>query len=343
MQRVSNGLQWLRELRSVRYGQDTDPRTQRLLGFVGIGLVVVIVVASALIYLVPFGKTTYTAFLTDAGTVRPGDDVRIAGISVGSVESLELTDDAVRMTITVEDDVFIGDHTSLDIRMLTPIGGHYVAVKPAGTEPLGNTTIAADRVTLPYNLTEAIQDSHRPIAGVEAATVRESLASLSASLSNAPDSVHTVTDAVSTLVGLLNKQNEDVSRSLAVAQEYVSMLSDSRAVIGSMLTKLGMMERQILIRKADVREALRVVSEILERIRAIEPVWREQLEPMADRLLATKPGLDELGQRLGAVAELLSEAGQRFLSVVTPQGVAVGQSDLVLPKPVCVPMPGSGC
>lgn len=340
MQRVSNGLRWLRDL---RYGQDTDARTQRLLGFVGIGLVMVIVVASALIYLVPFGKSSYSAFLTDAGTVKAGDDVRIAGISVGSVESLELTDDAVRMTITVEDDVFLGDHTTLDIRMLTPIGGHYVAVKPAGTEPLGTNTIAADRVTLPYNLTEAIQDSHAPIAGVEGATVRESLASLSASLSTAPGSVQSFTDAVSTLVGLLNTQNDDVSRALNVAQEYVSMLSDSRSIIGSMLTKIGLMETQILTRKADVTEALRVVSEILERIAAIEPAWREQLEPMADRLLAAKPGLDELGQRLGAVAELLAQAGERFLRVITPQGVAVDQSDLVLPRPVCVPMPGRGC
>lgn len=339
MQRLTNGLAWVRDL---RYGQDTDPRTQRLLGIVGLCAVVIIVVVSTLIYVVPFGKTSYTAMISDGGSIRAGDDVRIAGISVGTVESVELTEDSVRMEFTVRDDVFLGDLTTLDIRMLTPIGGHYVAVSPSGTAPLGENPIPADRVRLPYNLVEALQDAQRPIAEIDAGTLQRSLSRLTASLEASPNSVSSLTDAVSTMVDLLDKQNADVSRALDVAEEYVGILGDTKSVIGSMLSKIGLMVTEILTRKADVLEALRVANELLGRIAAIEPAWREQLEPLADRIVAALPQLDELGQRLGAVAEQLVGAGDRFRSIVTAEGIAIDQSGATI-RPVCIPVQGRSC
>lgn len=341
MQRLTVWLRWLREL---NYGTDTDPRTQRLLGIAGLVAVVVLLAASAVVYLVPFGHRTVTAVLADGGSVRVGDDVRVAGISVGSVRSLALTDDAVRMTFTVDDSVHLGADTTLDIRLLTPIGGHYVAVTPAGAAPLGSRTIAADKVRLPYNLVQAMQDAQRPVAGVDGETLRRNLADLTASLRASPDSIGTLTNALSTMVSMLDTQNMDVTRALEVADEYVSMLGDSRKIVGAMLTKIGLMETQILDRKADVTEALRVATELLSRLAAIEPAWREQLEPLAQRIVAVAPQLDELGQRLGAVADQLAQAGDGLRALITPQGVAVDWSDQVVTlAPVCVPVPGKGC
>ncbi|AYF79410.1 MCE family protein [Nocardia yunnanensis] len=331
-------------LRNLNYGTDTDRRTQRLLGVAGLVGVVIVLAASALIYLLPIGKHTYTATLPDAGSVKVGDDVRIAGISVGEVKSLDLTDDAVRMRFTVQNDVFIGSDTALEIRMLTPIGGHYVMVFPSGKAALGSKEIPAERVRLPYNLVQAMQDSQRPLSGVDGNTLRRTLTDLTASLQRSPDSVATLSDALSTMVGLLNKQSQDVSRALDIADEYLGVLSDSRKVIGAMLSKIGLMETQILGRRADVTEALNVASELLARIAAVEPAWREQLEPLADRILAARPDIEQLGQRLGAVADQLAQAAERLRALITPQGVAVDQSDLAItPRPVCVPVPGKGC
>ncbi|MGX1777435.1 MlaD family protein [Nocardia brasiliensis] len=341
MQRLTAPWRLLREL---NYGTDTDPRIQRLLGVVGVVVVVLLLAVSAVAYLVPFGHRTVTAMLSDGGSVRVGDDVRIAGISVGSVRSLVLTDDAVRMSFTVDDSVWLGADTTLDIRMLTPIGGHYVALEPAGAAPLGSKTIAAEKVRLPYNLVQAMQDAQRPVAGVDGDTLRRNLADLTASLRESPGSVRTLTDALSSMVTMLDAQHEDVNRALAVADEYVSMLADSRKIIGAMLTKIGLMETQILDRRADVTEALRVATELLSRLAAIEPAWRQQLEPLADRILAAAPQLDQLGQRLGAVADQLARAGDRLRALITPQGVAIDQSDqIVTAAPICIPVPRRGC
>uniref|UniRef100_UPI0024564788 MlaD family protein n=1 Tax=Nocardia neocaledoniensis TaxID=236511 RepID=UPI0024564788 len=107
------------------------------MGIIGLGLVVLFIIGAGIVYVVPLGKHTYTAELSEAQSVREGDDVRLAGISVGSVTSLELKPDKVLMEFTVDREVFVGDQTSLDIRMLTVVGGHYVALYPAGGRPQG--------------------------------------------------------------------------------------------------------------------------------------------------------------------------------------------------------------
>lgn len=340
MQRVKRSLLWLRD----GAGADTTERTQRWLGLEGLLVGIVVLAASAIIYLVPMGTTMYTAVLPDAGSVKEGEDIRVAGITVGTVHELTLTEDSVHMTFTVESDVALGDTTSLEIRMLTPIGGHYVMLFPSGTEQLGSSVIPADRVRLPYNLMEAIQDAQRPTAGVDGDTLRRSLSDLTASLERSPGSIATFTDAMSTLVGLLDKQNQDVSRALAVADEYVSMLGQSRSVIGAMLTKIGVMETQLLDRRADVNEALRVASELFSRLAAIEPAWREQLEPALDQILAAGPQLEDLVEQLGAAADQLARAGDGLRAVLTPNGVEVDHSgQSVSVAKICVPVPGKGC
>ncbi len=334
----------LRWLFTVTYGQDETPRRQRLLGLFGMAAVAVILAGSAIVYLVPIGKHTYTALLTESGAVRPGEDVRVAGISVGSVRSLELLDDSVRLTFTADTKVFLGDMTSIEVRMLTPIGGHYLALFPAGKIALGAKSIPVERVRLPYSLAQAVADAQRPLQTVDAVTLRRNVDALAAGLERSPDSLGAAIDGMSTLVGLLDKQNTDIRRALDTASEYLSTLTDTRSIIGAMLTKIGALEGQVLGRKADLVEALRVTGELLARIAAVEPAWRDQLEPLADRLLAAAPQLRELGGKLGAVADGLGQAGDRLRALAGPDGLEVDQSGhTVAARPICVPVPGREC
>jgi phospholipid/cholesterol/gamma-HCH transport system substrate-binding protein len=103
------------------------------LGLLGAVAVVVLLAAVGIVSVVETGMTTYTAELSDAGSVRADDDVRVAGITVGKIKSVTLQSDHVDMSFTVKDDVFIGDATSLEVRMLTIVGGHYLAVQPPTT------------------------------------------------------------------------------------------------------------------------------------------------------------------------------------------------------------------
>ncbi|GAB4586226.1 MlaD family protein [Nocardia sp. IFM 10818] len=315
------------------------------LGLIGVLALAVMVFVTGLVYVLSLGKATYTAELSEARAVRAGDEIRIAGIHVGSVKSLELLPDRVRMTFTVNDNVFLGDRTSLEVRMLTVVGGHYIAAFPAGDRPLGGRAIPADRVRLPYSLIRTIQDAATPISEVDGDTLRRNFAALQDSLSNSPDALRRMGGAVESLVTLINRQNTDVSRALTVMDEYLTTVDTNKSLLGTFVRKIGQLETDGLAKKTEIAESLRVTGEVLSRIAAIEPAWRGELEPLADKLAESVPALEDLGRRFDQALTGLGAIKTRLTTAVTPQdGLVVDQSAITLTGPsVCVPLPGRSC
>ncbi|MGW4245449.1 MlaD family protein [Nocardia sp. NPDC004722] len=317
-------------------------RTDRDLrfGLYGAAALVVLLVAVGVLYALPIGKTTYTADLTEGRSVHAGDEVRIAGVHVGSVKSLRLLPDRVRMTFTVSDNVVLGDQTTLEVRMLTVVGGHYVAAFPAGDKPLGRSVIAPDRVRLPYSLIRTLQDAATPVAQVDGDTLRKNLAALEGSLTGSPDALRRIGNATQTIVGILDRQNAEVSRALTVTDEFLTAIDQNKSLLGTFVRKIGLLETEGLGQAAAIKEALRVAGELLARIAGLEPTWRTQLEPLVDKLLEALPQLKDLGARLDTLVANLTGLQLRLKQDVTPaSGIVVDQSAVT----ICVPVPGRGC
>ena len=117
-----------------------------------VGLVV------AWLYVSPPGQKIVTFYTTDAASVRPGDQVRIAGIPVGKVKDLALEQDRVRVRARVDGYAFVGDQSQVDVRMLTVVGGYYVNIVSLGQAALGTKSIPVERVRMPYNLMQTLAD-----------------------------------------------------------------------------------------------------------------------------------------------------------------------------------------
>lgn len=316
-------------------------RREFRLGIYGAAFVAVLLAITAGLYLLPIGKSTYTADLSEAQSVKVGDQVRVAGITVGAVTDLELRSDRVRMKFTVERDVFLGDTTSLEIRMLTAVGGHYVAVFPSGATPLGDATIPANRVRLPYSLVRILQDAAAPVAQVDGETLRQNLAAMQDSLDKNPDALRQLGGAVQSFVDVLKQQNVQVSRALTVMDEYLRTINDSRSLLGTFVREIGGLMTAGLDKKAEIETALTVCAQLLARIAAIEPSWREVLAPMAGKLRELLPQLQELGAQLDVAIPAWRELRDRLVAMTSPGGVVIDQS--ALSAPICVPVPGRGC
>lgn len=324
--------------------EDTKQRREMRLGLLGTAALVVLLIAAGLIYVLPIGKHTYTADLTDAQSVKVGDQVRVAGIPVGSVKSLQLQRKKVRMTFTADDDVHLGNQTTLEIRMLTAVGGHYIAVFPAGTKPLGRKTIPADRVRLPYSLVQTMQDAATPIDQVDGDTLRKNFATLQDSLDSSPDSLRHMTSAMEGFVGILDRQNSEISKALEVMDEYLTTIDQNRSLLGTFVRQIGLLETESLDKQAEISEALRIAGELLSRIAAVEPAWREVLQPVVDKLLEALPELKDLGARMSQATTAIGDLRARLQTAMTAQGPVLDQSDVTLTAPsLCVPVPGRGC
>ncbi|MET8776890.1 MlaD family protein [Nocardia sp. NPDC004654] len=325
----------------------TDSRSDDLRwGIAGLCGAAVLAVAIGVVHATgSTSENVYTAELAQAGALRTGDDVRLAGVPVGQVESLSLLPDRVRMTFTVRDDVFLGDQTILDVRMLTVVGGYYVAVQPSGTRPLGSAVIPRDRVILPYNLTKLFQDAIAPIEEIDGDLVRQNLAALSDAVHDSPDAVHAALRATEDLIDLMNKQNSDISRALSMADEYLTAINRSSDVLVRLVQQLRTLELIVYNHKTSIGQALEDVADVLHKVSPLGRAWDATLKDRAAPLAEAAPKLAELGAHLGALVDALRDMQNRLLPLLSPgEGVRIDQSAVtLLPERICVPIPGGQC
>ncbi|WP_067902728.1 MlaD family protein [Nocardia vaccinii] len=325
--------------------QSAQDHQQLRLGVVCAAVLVLVLAVTSVIYVLPIGYTTYNADLTEAQSVKSGDEVRLAGITVGKVTSLELRPDRVHMTFTVKRQIAVGDQSTLDIRMLTVVGGHYIALTPAGSKPLGDRAIPQDRIRLPYSLSRTLQNAAQPIAEVDGQTMRESVAALNSALTTTPDGLRNVGRAVDSLVSVLNQQQTQVSRALSVADEFLTVIDRNRSYFGVFVRKIGSLETKTVAKKAEITASLQIIKELMERIEQMEPTWQEVFQPVLHKLTEMGPSLQTLLRQLDQAVASLNTARDKIQSAISPGGgLTIDQSAVTLAAPaVCVPVPGMRC
>ncbi|WP_245721252.1 MlaD family protein [Nocardia pseudovaccinii] len=335
-----------RVLRRVRLlsTSRSERGTQLRWGIAGIVVVLILVAAIGVINMVGTSpERTYSAELAEAGAVRAGDDVRIAGIPVGKVKSLELLPDRVRMTFTVKSNVFIGDQTTLAVRMLTIVGGYYLAVQPAGPGPLGTKVIPTQRVILPYRLTQAFQDAIEPVQKTDGDVIRQDLAALSSSIDKSPDSIRSITRAAGDIVAIMDKQNVDISKTLSLSSEYLTALNKNSDVLVNLMRTFGTLENIVANNHEQLSWALHGLAQLLQEFAPLGRIWDDSLRDQTQPLAEAIPKLQELGGRLSTLLDSLRTFEQRLQPLVQPgDGVTVDQSGTTIAG-VCVPVPGGGC
>jgi phospholipid/cholesterol/gamma-HCH transport system substrate-binding protein len=101
----------------------------------------------------PLGRGSYPLVvqLADAGGLKRGDQVRLAGVQVGTVRAIGLRDGAVLAEITVDQDLSLPRDSRVSLQASGAFGGRYLALQPGRTvETLrrGDTLTASNAPTL---------------------------------------------------------------------------------------------------------------------------------------------------------------------------------------------------
>jgi phospholipid/cholesterol/gamma-HCH transport system substrate-binding protein len=103
-----------------------------------------------------FGSThSYQAEFVDATGLVKGDDVRIAGVKVGSVKGISIVDRTQALvTFDVQSDTALMQSTHADIRYRNLVGQRYIAL----TNEIGTTDVLAPGATIPVSHTSPALD-----------------------------------------------------------------------------------------------------------------------------------------------------------------------------------------
>jgi phospholipid/cholesterol/gamma-HCH transport system substrate-binding protein len=206
------------------------------------------------------GTTEYRAIFTDVTGLLKGDDIRIAGVRVGSVEKVEVHDRTLaQVTISVDKERRLSESTKAAVRYRNLVGQRYIALiegagsdtplKSGATIPLAQTTPALD-LTVLFNgfkpLFAALSPADVNKLSYEIVTVfqgeggtLESLLSHTASVTSTLASKDQVIGSLITnlneVMVTIGNRDAQLSDLLIKLRQFVSGLSsDRQAILGSL-------------------------------------------------------------------------------------------------------------
>jgi phospholipid/cholesterol/gamma-HCH transport system substrate-binding protein len=285
-------------------------------GFLGVLILVLVIGVGQSFASVPmiFATPTYYAQFTDTGGLNPSDKVRIAGVDVGQIRSMEIEGDKVVIGFSLGG-VNIGTDSRANIRTDTILGRKNLEIEPRGSKTLNaNGVLPLGQTTTPYQIYDAFFDVTKAASGWDTATVKKSLQVLSETIDQTSPHLSAALDGVARFSDTIGKRDEDIRHLLENANKIAGVLGSRSEQINSLLVN----SKTLL---AAINERTYAVSQLLERIASFSQEVRgfindnpnlnhvlTQLNTLSDILVQRKFDLVDVLSTLSKFTASLAEA-----------------------------------
>lgn len=257
------------------------------IALVGIGLTVLLVLVALNFDKLPFvnQSKTYHAAVMDAAGLRTGDEVRVAGLKVGSVGKIELQDQNVLVTFTVDNDIRLGDKTGVDIKTESLLGKRGLRVRPLGTGDIGKgATIPLARTTTPYALTDALGELASTVEEIDTDVVTDALNSFSDNLQDTPAELTDALNGITRLSKSISERDEGLRSLMAKANGVTGVLSDRSEQLNALVLDANALFAQLDERKQMLSQLIVNIGAVSSELSGLVADNEAQLKPTLDQL-----------------------------------------------------------
>ncbi|WP_204808823.1 MlaD family protein [Mycobacterium riyadhense] len=325
-----------------RYHRVLDERAaatrSRRLGVVGIIVVFAVLATTGLAYVNPTGQASYTANAAASGGVRSGDEVRIAGVPVGKVTSVRLNRTVVEIKFDVKRSVVVGALSALEIKLLTPLGGHYVALDPQGGIPLGHGVIPPQRVKSPFEGSDMIQEITPFLKEVNGQVIHDTFTEVANAANKYPNAVRDIVQSATELTRLLSRMTDDLHRGLDFVNNSTGALAAGRKQLVELIEQFARVGQRYTAKSVDIVEFFTLLSELTRIVDRIMTFNNREVAPSLNGIDDIVDTLFTHPDRIGRAAEGLGQ----ILSIVGPMlsgnGVVLDESHRsVAGQNLCLP------
>lgn len=231
------------------------------------------------------GQSGYRGEFLQAAQIRLGDQVTVAGISVGSVNGVELADDHVIVKFKIRNDIRLGRDTRAAIKLTTLLGSRYLELSPAGDGELDRHTISLANTSVPYDLQKTLADATTTFEQVDADRIAESLTTFSGALDGVPEALPQALDNVESLAAIISGRRDQIRSLLKNVDTVTAMIRGQQANLGSLVIQGRDLLGEIVSRRAAVQRLFDAATALVKTIESIlddQPAMNELLADMRD-------------------------------------------------------------
>jgi phospholipid/cholesterol/gamma-HCH transport system substrate-binding protein len=249
---------WRRGRRGYR------PRNPLLVGIVGLCLIALAILAAFRVADLPFvgGGARYHAAFRDASGLVSGNEVRVAGVRVGSVTGVGLARAGAAPYVRVdfritEGGVVLGDQTTATIRIKTVLGQKFLSLEPAGAGGLAREAeIPLNRTASPFDVMQAVTGLADTVQRIDVTQLANAFTVLSDTFADTPAAVRSSLTGLARLSQTVASRDDELRQLLARAHTVTGVLADRDEQFQRLLSDANLLLAEVQRRRDAIHNLL---------------------------------------------------------------------------------------
>lgn len=279
----------------------------RGLGWPGRAIIALVVAAVVLMGVQALGgEPTYHARLRHAAGIEAGDDVRVAGLTVGKVVAIDTDRDQVDVEFTLDQDpgeLGITDDSTVEVKLLSILGQRFLSLEPgSGTALADDDTIAVDHAVDSYTIERFWLESTPQVEALDLRKVQEAVDVLATDLDLAPQRLRDALDGIAGVSAAATAREDQLDGLLTSIRDVTDLVLAQTGQLDSVMnngTRVLLMvhERRETLR-ALLTDAHRFVTGLTAVVRETAPHLRTGLRDLRSTLAALDEHRDQLDRTM---------------------------------------------
>jgi phospholipid/cholesterol/gamma-HCH transport system substrate-binding protein len=313
--------------KSPRIGRSFSSRNPMPIGAIGLVFLLVLLVAAFNAASLPLigGGTTYSAYFTEAANLKLNDEVRIAGIKVGTVESVSVHSPipgqcpkpgCVKVDFTVKNG-YVGNKSTVDIKLKTLLGSKFLNINSAGAKSQNSgTTIPVGRTTTPFDIYPAFTQLSRTIDKINTTNLADSFKTLAQAFQGTPAEVRPVVTGLARLSDTIASRDQKLKDLLSAANSVTGVLAQRDQDLQRLISDGNLLLQELNARR-DAIHALFVNTQVLAtQLRGLVADNRKTIGPLLTSLDKVLTLLNDNQENLDRGLSLLGPFYRVFNNVI---------------------------
>jgi phospholipid/cholesterol/gamma-HCH transport system substrate-binding protein len=267
-------------------GKPFSSRNPTTIGAIGLVMILALLWAAFNASSLPLigGGTSFSAYFTEDANLRPNDDVRVAGVKVGTVDSTDLEGDKVKVVFKIKD-AFIGDASTAQIKLKTLLGAKYLSIDSIGTKGQDpGKTIPLSRTHSLFDVYPAFTELTNKIEAIDTTQLAKAFDTMSATFSNTPKSVRSVLTGLSRLSDTIASRDSELRNLLARANQVTAVLADRDAELQKLFTDGGLLLDELNARRDAIHSLLINTSTLSLQLEGLVHDNQKTIGPLLNQL-----------------------------------------------------------
>ena len=261
------------------------------------------------------GVYTVSAQLEDAAGLQAGNEVRVAGVKVGRVTDVELTDEAALIEMEISRDVQLPAASRLEVKLKTILGQKFIDLQlprafvasrgedgAVGGFLAEGDVIPLEQTRVPFDIYQAATKGTAVLEEIDKKAVRQMLKVLAKTVGTSGGDLRRALVSLNDVGKVLSAKSADISRLLRNTDKVSGVLASSDSDIDGLLVRSADVLGVLAERRETISSLLAATNHLTANLGTLIEVARGSINlGVADlnTILITAEGeLDVIGKSL---------------------------------------------